>query len=115
MPAIPVQSFVGKVPVTIVYTTLDGATDTFELQTNAKLYLLIKNGTGGAAAASMIGAAAPAEISCTGFEPVTTPPITIDTADGADELYPVSAVFNQLAGTVTITGGNGLEAALIQV
>lgn len=114
MPEVVSQDMRGKVPVVAVYTTLDGATDTFTLN-GRNQYLVIKNGTGSAASASMIGADAPAEIPCSGFEPVPTPPITIDTADGADEWYPVSSVKDQLAGVVTITGGTGLEVALVQV
>lgn len=115
MPVITNQDINKLDQVDITYTTLDG-TDTFTYGNGVKnQMLLLRNGTGGTLAGTFIGDGAPATITCPGVGEVTVTPEDFSVADGGDASFSLNLIATKLSGVVTITGGTGLEAALVSI
>lgn len=115
MPLITAQEFKDYGEQEVVYFTLDGS-DTFEIALNADQFLYLQNDSGGAVTSvSMIGDEAPSSAPSTGigdFTPVAYSIASI--ADGEAFVVPIGLYSQLFKGTVTITGGTGLKAALLQ-
>ena len=113
MPLLTEQDLATNDQQTVTYTLLDGS-DTFVVP-SGKSYLLTRNPTVSTVNATMIGDEAPVTHNCPGFGTQTTSPVNIDVLADEDVSHYLSALTGVLDGTVTITGGTGLEVALITV
>lgn len=102
----------GQHPVAFAPVTSGDVFEIFGGRTNV---LLISNDTGAEVTGSFIGADAPATHTCQGFGTQTTEPQDFTVADGVTVAFNLNTVSKLLSGVVTITGGDGAEAAQIVV
>jgi hypothetical protein len=115
MPLITAQSVRNDTAATVTLTTLDGSTDTFAA--NGAIYqaLLLVNTTGAPVVLSMIGDKAPATHKCQGYPPEAVVALSVTVPANATVTQYVNTAGNVLAGTTTITGGVGVNAALLNL
>lgn len=115
MPAIVNQDIDVLGQVDITYVTLDG-NDTLTYGNGVKdQMLLLKNSSGSTKTGTFIGDAAPATVNCPGVGETTVVAEAFNIADASDAIFSLNLISKKLAGSVTITGGTGLEAALISI
>ena len=101
---------------TITPATLDGSTDTLTFDANAKQSLYLNNTTGGALNINVIGSTAPADYTPPGYgDPLDlTAGFAITIPDGQMSSQFLPSISKWLAGSVTITGGTGLLAYIVE-
>lgn len=116
MPAITATplSAIGRNTLTVV--TLDGSTDSLVYDSTKKQVLLLNNVTAGALTPAIVGSTASSAYSVSGIG-------AIDLhlgyqvgsmAAGAQVAIPLNTIANWLSGIISITGGTGIEAALLE-
>ena len=86
--------------------------DEFEVVAGRTNLLVLTNNTGEEVSGSFIGSDTPATHTCQGYGYVTTEAQSFVVADGAAVVFNLNYIAALTAGVVTITGGDGLEAAI---
>lgn len=114
MPALVLQDLAVIGQQDLTYTTLDGL-DTFVYEGKAKEALLVRNPTGGAINATLIGDGAPTTVNCDFIGTVSVTPEPLDLATTEDKTLYLNAIQTKLKGTTTITSGTGLEVAWVKL
>ena len=115
MPEITAQKIRNDAATTLTLTTLNGTTDTFEANGAILQSLLLVNTTASPIVLSMIGDAAPATYKALGYPSETVTALSVTVQANATVTQYVNAAANVLSGVTTITGGVGIDAALINL
>lgn len=115
MPAITATDLSGVLPVAVTETTLDGTTDTLVFNSNKTPKLVLINNTGGALSPVIAGDGS-TTVDCNGVGAVDVSSFSGfgSIADGATKAISLSKINEYLRGTITITGGTGLTAQLLE-
>jgi len=101
---------IGKVDLAM--TTLTAADD-FTFSEIKNEWLLLENTTGAPVTVSMLGADAPATIVCSGIGTVTVVAEEGEGPANANVMYKLNSIGTKLKGVTALTGGVGVEAALL--
>jgi hypothetical protein len=115
MPAITAQEVLNVTESELVFTTLDGSTDTLTFNNSRKQLLILTNTTGAPVAVTLLGDAAEASFVCNGFGENAVDPVSVTVGANATHTQYLNPVGNILKGETTISNGTGLTAALINV
>ena len=115
MPAITTTSIAGSFARNKTETTLNGTNDSLVYNNTRNPILCLRNPTAGALSPTIIGSAA-TTISVAGIAPINVsagyPVGTI--AAGAVVSIPLNTIFGYLSGAISLTGGAGLVATLLE-
>lgn len=102
-------------PVTITKTTL-GASDTFAYTRGKTKYLILDNVTAGALTPNIDGDGATSEyLPGVGSVSTSSGYTFASIAAGVTVILDLDAIRAYLKGTITVTGGTGIEAAILEV
>ena len=115
MPAITATSMLGAGSRVITETTLNG-TDSFAFNTTKNPVMILKNTTGAPITATFVGSTA-TTVSFDGVPSVSVAAGYATTAIAATTgvvAVPLNSIKEYLRGTLTITGGTGLTATLLE-
>lgn len=115
MPAIVATSMLGAGSRVITETTLNG-TDSFTFNPTKHPIMILKNTTAGPLTATFVGSTA-TTVSFDGVPSVTVSAGYATTAIAATTgivAVPLNSIKEYLRGTLTITGGTGLTATLLE-
>ena len=116
MATVAATSMGGTGQRTLTFTTLTGTADTFTYNAAKNPVLVIFNDTGGALSPIIDGADAPAALPVKGYGAVdlTAGYAVGSIADGVTKVIPLASIDQFLKGAIAITGGTGLEVALME-
>lgn len=104
----------GTGAVVITSTTL-GASDTFTYKTGSKQYLILRNASGGALTPKLDGAdGTTVPVAGIGSVSVADGLTLASLADGATVVIRTSTIEKYLQGLVTVTGGDGIVAQILE-
>ena len=115
MPAITATSMLGAGSRVITETTLNG-TDSFTFNSTKNPVMILKNTTAGPLTATFVGSTA-TTVSFDGVPSVSVAAGYATTAIAATTgvvAVPLNSIKEYLRGTLTITGGTGLTATLLE-
>lgn len=114
MALITASSITGSGQKAVTITTL-GASDTLVYNASAKAVLYLNNGTAGALTPKIDGDGA-VDVPCAGIlDVVTSAGLTLDSIGiGAVVAIPLDSINAYLKGTITITGGSGIKASILE-
>ncbi|MFW1676451.1 hypothetical protein ACFVYJ_01535 [Pontibacter sp. JAM-7] len=99
---------------TVTKTTL-GASDTFTYDSTKRPVLILDNVTGGALTVTIDGdGASTVSVSGVGAVDISGGYSTGSIAAGAQVVIPLKDISAYLSGTIAVTGGTGIEAALLE-
>lgn len=115
MAAVVAQSLIKETTHTITLTALTGTADTFTPNKTVSQLLMLVNDTVSPIVVTMIGDGAPATFKAQGFPAETVDPLSVTVPANAQVTQYINTLSGLLAGVVTITGGTGLSAALINL
>ena len=101
---------IGKVD--LVMTTL-AAADDFTFNSIKNEWLLLENTTASPVTVSMLGADSPATVVCDGIGTVTVVAETVEVPANSNVMYKLNSIGTKLKGVTALTGGVGVEAALL--
>lgn len=103
----------GELEMTV--TTL-GASDTFVYTEGKNATLILDNVSGGPLTPNIDGDAASATYGCPGVEDkdLTGGYTTASIADGEKWIIPLDSIKAYLKGTITVTGGDAMEASILE-
>ncbi|MGL4296697.1 MAG: hypothetical protein ACRCTG_13350 [Aestuariivirga sp.] len=115
MPALTSTSVRAGGVVSTTENTLT-ASDTFTWDQNtAGAILILRNGTGGALSPVITGSTASTAIPVAGFGTVSAASLAVGSIPaGQSRVIPLDTRREFLQGTITITGGTGITATLLQ-
>ena len=115
MPAITATSIGGSLARSKTETTLNGTTDTLVVNSTRNPILCLRNPTGGALSPTIVGSTA-TTISVAGIAPVnvSTGYAVGSIAAGAVVSIPLNTISGYLSGIISVTGGAGLVATLLE-
>lgn len=117
MPAITASSIQGSGDKAVTVTTLDGSTDTLSYNPGRNPILILNNVTGGSLSPNIVGDAADASFPVQGVGEIDLSTGFDLAAIAAGEVVavPLNSIGKYLAGTsVTVSGGTGIEASLLE-
>ena len=115
MPAIVETSMQGAGKRTITETVLNGTTDTLTYKSSQGQILILRNGTAGALAPIIRGAGSTTlPVQGIGSVDVSGGYSVGSIAAGAEVAIPLDTIRAYLVGVVSITGGTGLSASLLE-
>lgn len=115
MPAIVATSIAGSLARTITETTLNGTTDSLTFNTSRNPVLTFRNPTAGALTPTIVGASATTvAVPGVGNVSVASGYAVGSIAAGAMVSIPLNTINEFLKGAVTLTGGTGLVASLLE-
>lgn len=99
---------------TVTYTELTGTADTFSYNASQNPVLVIRNDSGGALSPVIDGdGATTIQVSGLGSVDVSGGFAVGSIADGVTVSIPLNTISAYLTGTIAITGGTGLDCALL--
>lgn len=114
MPAITATTLTGPGARTTVETTLNG-TDSLVFNTTKNPVLTLRNPTVGALSPVIVGSGATSvSVPGVGNVSVSAGFAVGSIAAGAGAIVPLNTISGYLAGNITITGGTGLVATLLE-
>lgn len=114
MPVIVATDMSGTGDRAVTVTTL-GASDTLTYTANKTPFLILNNITGGPLTPLILGdAATTVSVAGVGLVDVSAGFTTASIAAGDTAAIPLSSIEKYLAGGITITGGDGIEAQLLE-
>ena len=115
MPAIVATSMQGTGKRTITETTLNGTTDTLTYKSSQGQILILRNGAAGALTPIIRGAGSTTiPVQGIGSVDVSAGYAVGSIAAGAEVAIPLDTIRAYLVGVVSITGGTGLSASLLE-
>ena len=115
MPLLTAQTIVSAETVDLTLVTLDGSTDTFTANTAKAQALQFVNTTEAPIVITMLGDGAPATHYWAGYGVDAVDPVSVTVPANATVFRATLPVIGILKGVTTITGGVGLDAALINL
>lgn len=115
MPAITSTLITGTGTIATTETTLDGATDGLTYNPSTNPILTLRNPTVGALTPTIVGSAATTvAVAGVGSVSVASGYSVGSIAAGATKTISLNTIREYLKGTITITGGTGLVATLLE-
>lgn len=117
MPAITATNMAVAGETALTYVTLDGSTDTFTYNSNANPVLVLENSTGGPLVPVITGDAASSSVNVPGVPggfDASVGYTLASIADGTSVAIRLNSIAAYLPGTISITSGTGLTAALME-
>lgn len=115
MPAITATSMTGSLVRTLTETTLNGSTDSFTYNSDRRAVLTFRNPTAGALTPVIDGSGGTTvAVAGIGDVSVSAGYSVGSIAAGAAVAIPLNTINEYLRGTIAITGGTGLVAALYE-
>ena len=115
MPAITATSMTGSLARTLTETTLNGSTDSLVYNADRRAVLALRNPTAGALTPVIDGdGGTSVPVAGIGSVSVSSGYSVGSMAAGAAVAIPLDTIKEYLRGTIAITGGTGLVAALLE-
>jgi hypothetical protein len=115
MPAITATSMTGSLARTLTETTLNGSTDSLTYNSDRRPVLTLRNPTAGALTPVIDGdGGTTVAVAGVGSVSVSSGYSVGSIAAGAAVAVPLDTIKEYLRGTIAVTGGTGLVAALLE-